>query len=234
MSPGPEIDLPGLGQGIGTLLSLHRAHIRRHVRSFAKSVGFPRWIADMGSGNSPYRSYFSSDHYVSIDLFAQADVRADICAIPVGDEEMDLVICTEVLEHVPYPRLALRNIWRVLKPGAHLILGVPLVWGVHDRVDYYRWTEKGLTQLLETSQFEILELQRRGGLFSCIGCLVSQIPYQHFGPLAGIRNPLRAYLFAALWCALIPIPWLLAPLDCLDRRRDITLGYDVLASKRLQ
>jgi ubiquinone/menaquinone biosynthesis C-methylase UbiE len=58
-------------------------------------------------------------------------VLGDIEAMPFEDETFSTVVCTEVLEHVPYPDVALSEIRRVLKPGGLLIGSVPcrsLVW----------------------------------------------------------------------------------------------------------
>lgn len=40
---------------------------------------------------------------------------ADVCALPYHDNTFDLVICSEVLEHVPDDRQALRELLRVSK-----------------------------------------------------------------------------------------------------------------------
>jgi SAM-dependent methyltransferase len=50
-------------------------------------------------------------------------VEGDITAAPFDDASFDLVVCTEVLEHLPEPRAALRELARV--SGGHLLLTVP-------------------------------------------------------------------------------------------------------------
>jgi ubiquinone/menaquinone biosynthesis C-methylase UbiE len=52
-------------------------------------------------------------------------VLGDVEDMPFEDEHFAGVICTEVLEHVPDPHTALKEIWRVLKPGGVLIGTVP-------------------------------------------------------------------------------------------------------------
>ncbi|MCP4748169.1 MAG: class I SAM-dependent methyltransferase [Desulfobacteraceae bacterium] len=53
---------------------------------------------------------------------------ADITALPFRDHSFDLVVCSEVLEHIPRHRKALEESTRVLKPGACLVVSVPRRW----------------------------------------------------------------------------------------------------------
>jgi SAM-dependent methyltransferase len=50
-------------------------------------------------------------------------VRGDACALPFGDRSFDLVVCLEVLEHLPEPAHALRELRRVARSGC--LLSVP-------------------------------------------------------------------------------------------------------------
>jgi ubiquinone/menaquinone biosynthesis C-methylase UbiE len=52
-------------------------------------------------------------------------VQSDCDPIPLRDGIGDLVICTEVLEHVPDPVKFLNEVIRVAKPGAQLLVSVP-------------------------------------------------------------------------------------------------------------
>ncbi|MBN1956149.1 MAG: class I SAM-dependent methyltransferase [Anaerolineae bacterium] len=55
-----------------------------------------------------------------------AALCADVLALPYRGESFDWAICSEVIEHVTDPRLAMTEIWRVLRPGGAAILTVPL------------------------------------------------------------------------------------------------------------
>jgi len=50
-------------------------------------------------------------------------VRGDACELPFGDQSVDLVVCLEVLEHLPEPARALRELRRVTRAGC--LLSVP-------------------------------------------------------------------------------------------------------------
>jgi len=53
------------------------------------------------------------------------DVISDITSIPLPDASFDACLCTEVLEHLPHPIEALRELARLLRPGGRLILTAP-------------------------------------------------------------------------------------------------------------
>ena len=61
----------------------------------------------------------------------QIVVEGDVEAMPFDDASFATVVCTEVLEHVPYPEKALGEMRRVLEPGGLLIGSVPcrsMIW----------------------------------------------------------------------------------------------------------
>ena len=65
-------------------------------------------------------------YYTTTDLNSPlADVKADITALPFDNDHYDLIICNHVLEHIPDDLKAMREIYRVLKPGGLAILQVP-------------------------------------------------------------------------------------------------------------
>jgi SAM-dependent methyltransferase len=66
---------------------------------------------------------------------------ADIRCLPFKTDAFDLVICSEVLEHIPDDGAAMAEIIRVLKPGHDLVVSVPryfpekICWMLSD--EYY-------------------------------------------------------------------------------------------------
>jgi len=100
-------------------------------------------ILDAGAGEQPYRKYCSHLHYVSQDFaqyeptavqsglqmakwdYGKPDIICDIAAIPEPDGSFDAVLCLEVLEHVPDPVKAIRELSRLLRQGGRLLVSAP-------------------------------------------------------------------------------------------------------------
>ena len=74
-----------------------------------------------------------------------ADLHGSIDAIPVEDASFDLVLCLQVLEHVPDPAAAIRELRRVVRPGGRVLLTTHGVYPYHPNPeDLWRWTHEGL------------------------------------------------------------------------------------------
>ena len=64
--------------------------------------------------------------YLTADLYGPAMAKVDITDMPFEDQSFDVLSCSHVLEHVPDDHKALRECYRVLKPGAWAALMVPI------------------------------------------------------------------------------------------------------------
>ncbi len=58
--------------------------------------------------------------------------QADVTKLPFADGSFDIVVCSEVLEHIEDNRTAVRELVRVLKPGGDLVVTVPRLWAGED------------------------------------------------------------------------------------------------------
>lgn len=64
--------------------------------------------------------------YTTTDLNSPlADVPADICDLPFKENEFDFILCNHVLEHIPDDTKAMKELFRILKPGGTAILQIP-------------------------------------------------------------------------------------------------------------
>jgi len=201
--------------------------IRKEIERLALRAAPADCVLDLGSGEAPYAALFPHRRYVTADLFVGANVRCDATLLPFRTAAFDLVLCTEVLEHVPDPEATMREIRRVMTDRGSLVLTTPLTWGVHATYDFHRWTDSGLIRLLARHGFHARQLRARGGLFLALAALLLMIPWQVFGE-ARERSWWQTLLYAVGYAALVVPALGLAALDPLDRRQHFTLGYVVL------
>jgi SAM-dependent methyltransferase len=121
--------------------------IERFIRSLDCSQIDALEISGSGSqGRYDFRSYRSAQY-----------PEYDVCKEPLAQEQFDLVIAEQVLEHVLRPDRASANVYQMLRPGGVFVVGTPFLLKVHEYpLDLYRWTEHGMRQLLETAGFTVL------------------------------------------------------------------------------
>lgn len=75
----------------------------------------------------PGVEYITADLYpAGYQYFAKEIKTMDILNIPLADNFADLIICSHILEYIPDDISAMKELYRVLKPGAHAVLQVPI------------------------------------------------------------------------------------------------------------
>ena len=99
---------------------------------------------DAGCGSQQYKIYCNHLNYYAQDFgqfsvdelksftstsisyeYGKLDYVGNVWDINEKDETFDAILCTEVLEHIPYPEKTLKEFSRLLKPNGILILTVP-------------------------------------------------------------------------------------------------------------
>lgn len=216
----------------------------REIRKFIASEG-PRLtgrILDVGCGKKPYvqhltniRSYIGMDVPSTIHGHNIANVEASVLALPFGDATFDGILCTEVLEHTPDPNLALSELGRIARPGAMLLLTVPLSEQLHEEPnDYCRITCYWLRFMLAKNGWSIERLETRGGAWLELAYRFSSVLYAALGARIDDSGNLKPRLVAPLvllCCALIQLAGNAA--DKLWSCPRSTIGYAVVAVRRV-
>jgi SAM-dependent methyltransferase len=138
-------------------------------------------MMDFGCGQKPYRRLFSNvTEYVGVDFEGeghshhdeQIDVFYDGKTIPFPDNNFDSVLSTEVFEHIFNLEEVLKEIHRVMRPGAKLLFTCPFVWGLHEvPVDFARYTPYAIRHLLERNGFKVLSVEKTGNALEAINQL---------------------------------------------------------------
>ncbi len=101
---------------------------------------------------------------------ARIDLVSDITEIPAEDASFDVILCSEVLEHVPEPNHALDEFARLLKPGGILILTAPFASNVHMAPYYFcsGFSKYWFEHHLSSRGFEIRELVANGDWYDLL------------------------------------------------------------------
>jgi SAM-dependent methyltransferase len=118
-------------------------------------------LVDLGCGTMPYKEIFQPlvEHYIGVDL--PRNLQADLHfgqdgRAPLEDSSVDIILSSQVLEHVPTPQVYLGEAHRLLKPGGLLFLSTHGYWMYHpDPTDFWRWTHAGLRAEIERAHFRI-------------------------------------------------------------------------------
>lgn len=172
---------------VGRALSrkLTRVTLDRFITAHASTAR----TLDIGAQNGPYAALFPNR--VGLDITRGHGVRiiGDAQALGIRDDAFPVVLCTEVLEHLPEPQRAIDEMFRVLAPGGTLLLTTRFLFPIHDAPhDYFRFTKYGLRYLLR--RFEILELQEETDAVGTIAVLLQRLGMQaqtlRRGPLRGV------------------------------------------------
>ncbi len=115
------------------LLDFHVATVYNSLKKSA--IGLKGSVLDIGCGQSPYKHLFEDGRfrYHGVDIndsgnfgYLNLDVtHFDGENIPFGDESFDVILCTEVIEHVANPSRLISEMGRVLKPGGTAVITAP-------------------------------------------------------------------------------------------------------------
>ena len=132
---------------------------------------------DIGAQNGPYATHFPRRISLDIKRGIGVQIIGDAQALGIRDASFDVVLCTEVLEHLPEPQRAIDEIFRVLVPGGRLLLTTRFLFPIHDAPhDYFRFTKYGLRHLLR--RFEIVELQEETDAVGTLAVLLQRLGMQ--------------------------------------------------------
>lgn len=131
-------------------------------------------LIDLGCGTQPYKWQYNRYNFniITADIEQRTldlNLLTDSRALPIIDNSVDVVIFSEVIEHVPNYEMSLSEIARILKPEGYLIITWPFIYQMHECPnDFCRLTEYGMEKVLKKHNLTIEVLRRRGNLFSTL------------------------------------------------------------------
>jgi len=188
-----------------------RQYLEAFLAKAAASLQPGEKVLDAGAGDCKYKTLFVGAAYTATDFLqvdkpydlAALDMVSDLHHLAVADATYDVVICSQVLEHLPEPTTVLDELNRVLKPGGRLWLSTPLFFEEHEIPhDYYRYTRYGLRHLLQKSGFQISQIDWMEGYYGTIA-------YQFKTMALSLPTNARGYGGGSIGYALLPFMVLL-------------------------
>lgn len=121
---------------------LARAGVRAPLRVLDAGCGTGRNLLEFGVLGSIQGAEISSDAIKFCAARGIHDVtQAPIERMPFEDGSFDLILATDVIEHLADDRVALTELHRVAAPGARLLVTVPAyrwLWGPHDEIYHHQ------------------------------------------------------------------------------------------------
>jgi SAM-dependent methyltransferase len=167
---------------IATLIGRwYRKELSRHARGR---------LLDLGCGKVPlYEMYaphvqeiICTDWPATLHGEAFIDFANDLnTGIPLRDATFDTIVLSDVLEHIFHPDRLLREIHRVLRPGATALINTPFLYLIHEApYDFYRYTPYALERMAGSAGLEVIQLDLIGGgmlvIADVLGKLLSNLP----------------------------------------------------------
>jgi SAM-dependent methyltransferase len=158
----------------GKLQDVGRWYATRYVEEIAR--GLPKGISilDAGAGEGVYKKLFSHCNYKAIDLavgesqwnYSNLDYIGALHEMPIDNDSFDAVLCTQVLEHLEWPRESVKEMYRVLKPGGKIYMTVPMAHPEHQvPYDFFRYTSYGLKSICKHAGFQEIKVTPFGGIW---------------------------------------------------------------------
>lgn len=214
MQPRKVEDVTSASGTLRLLTDVQLLGIVRSLRAFlAEYEPIGGSILDLGCGEQPFRRMFSdAAQYVGLDIpsgFGMSHSHHNLLLfdgskIPIRSASIDLVLATEILEHVNDVQRLLSEVMRVLRPGGRVFLTTPWSARIHyEPFDFRRVSPHGMAQYATETGLRLEHVESRGGLAAVIS---NKILVSYLG---------RASANPAWWIAIIALAPLWIPLHIL-------------------
>ena len=153
-------------------------------------------ILDAGAGELQYKRLCDHLKYVSQDFGeydgsgdgeglqpgnwdqSKVDIISDITNIPVEDASFDVVMCVEVLEHLPDPVAGMRELLRILRPGGKMLITAPFCALTHLAPYFFQtgYSRYFYNHWLHELGCEIEDMQWNGNYFEYLAQELRRLP----------------------------------------------------------
>jgi SAM-dependent methyltransferase len=184
--------------------------VLRHLKSFLEAtlrdrVKVGTKVADVGCGEQPFRSLIEElgGSYTGIDIAQNSagtvEVVAGIESIPLPGDSFDLLVCSEVLEHVSDTSGAFAELARLCKTGGSIVVTTPFAYPLHEEPqDFVRLTPYQVRECARASGLEVAHLSTSGNELEVVATIWCNLWTRTD---LGLPRPVRS-----AWNALMRLP----------------------------
>lgn len=155
------------------------------------------WL-HLGAGATKAR--YANSIELETAIFRYTDVVGDVAALPFADASLGGVLALNVFEHLEDPEASAEELFRVLEPGATVLIQTAFLQPLHaDPFHYYNATEKGIERWFR--RFDVQSIGIPGNfnpvfMFAwCASELLHGLPDE----VAGVLKDLTLEELASLW-----------------------------------
>jgi SAM-dependent methyltransferase len=215
-------------------------HVRRLVAdleaALARIADGAEDVLDVFCGTRPYDDLLPpSANIVGFDIPGNPYGVADVISaefLPFPDESFDLVMCVEGFHYVADPQAGVTEIRRVLRPGGHALIAVPLVWEYDRTVLEHRFTGPSLERLfIGWDEVTLVENGGRAVTWATLTGLIVSMAEHHVPEGARVRRTLHP-AFAGLYLVVNGIGFVLDRAERRFARSSLTLPMNLLVTAR--
>jgi len=231
------------------LLLLRTWHVKKELKKWA-SENPKATVLDAGSGFGQYVYYMGRKHpdwkIKAVDVkVEQIDdcnnffqkIGFDKVHFEVGDltklnfdEQFDLVICVDVMEHIEEDELVLKNYFKALKPGGMLLISTPSDQGGSD-VHSHEHEEAGVHGFIDEHVRDGYGITDLSDKFGRAGFQRNQIRYQYGKPgklswRLSMKYPILMLNTSRLFFILLPFYYLFVfPISLILNKIDVSKNH---------
>lgn len=180
---------------INNVGTLNESTRQKFIKKTLENLPAGLRLLDAGAGEQQFKIFCSHLNYISQD-FAQydgqgdsaglqvgkwdisnIDIISDITKIPEQDASFDVILCTEVFEHLPEPILAIKEFSRLLKKGGQLIITAPFCSLTHFAPFHFYtgFSRYFYEKHLPDNGFDLVSIEHNGNYFEYIGQEIRRI-----------------------------------------------------------
>jgi SAM-dependent methyltransferase len=157
------------------------------VRRALRDTDAPARVIDIGCGEQPLRKLVEAEGGTYVGFDVEQNAQASVAIIGFIDRALplpwpdahhvyDVVLCTEVLEHVADWDVAFMNLRSLVAPSGRVIMTVPFIFPLHmEPFDYFRATPHVIEKLAGRHHFVIDEQHKLGNARDVIATALDDV-----------------------------------------------------------